>query len=211
MEKEERINRIIKLIEFFEKTRALRVSDPKEFEKAWKEGRSICGSRKRLKATKKDFEKVVKEIKSSGKNKKLVEITFALEIASFSLLALILMISATQFIAGLSLPAYFFQGAATAMIILPCTFFVIRWYTEKKLRKPLSEHSSELENLEKHTKEAVQKLIHTLEKEIERYTAAPNAFQFKLYHNDYDGIKIIRTPGVFSPFYVATVQAKSKR
>jgi len=210
MEKE-RINRIIKLIEFFERTRALRVSDPKEFEKAWKEGRGIRGSRKRLKAIKKDYEKIVKEIKSSEKNKKLVKITSTLEVASFSLLALVLIISMMQFTTGLSLPPRLLQGVATAMVMLPSTFFFMRWYTEKKLKKLQGKRSAELENLRNHTKEAAQKLIHILGKEIERYTADPNAFKFKLYHNDYTGIKIIRRPGAFSPFYIVTVKAKSKR
>jgi len=208
--KEERINKIIKLIEFFEKARALRISNPQEFETIWKDVRSIGGSRKDLKAIKKAFDKVITRVKSFEKTKKLVKITSILEIASFCLLAAILIIFITVYLAKLLLPIYFFLGAATAMIILPPMFFIMRWYTERKLRETYSQHSIEFKNIEIRIREIVQKYIFLLSKEIRRSAEDPSKFRFKLCHDDYKGVKIIQKPGAVSPFYMAVVEIESK-
>lgn len=206
--RKERLDNILKLIKFFDEARARRISNPSEFETITK---GVRGSRKDLKAVKKDFDKMVSLAESSKKIRKLVRVTSALEITSFCLFVVVLIVSVIYYFtkpSGLnqSLLVYFFQGAVIAMIVLPCTFLIMRRYTERKLRMLYDQHSMELKGVERRAREIVQRYIFVLGREIRRYEMNPRKFQFRLYHDDYKGIEILHKPGAFSSFYVAVAK-----
>lgn len=206
--RKERLDNILKLIEFFDEARARRISDPSKFETITK---GVRGSRKDLKAVKKDFDKMVSLAESSKKIRRMVRVTSALEITSFFLFVVVLAISVMQYLIELpslnqSLLIYLLQGAVIAMIVLPCTFLIMRRYTERKLRMLYNQHSVELKGAERRAREIVQRYIFVLGREIRRYKVNPEKFQFRLYHDDYKGIEIVHKPGAFSSFYVAVAK-----
>jgi len=211
--RKERLDEIIKVIEFFEKARARKISSPSEYDKVVI---GVRDSEKHLKAVKKYYTKMVNLATSHKKINLMIKITSVLHAVSFFVFTAVIVVSLVILLMYFLVKPltlnyllfYFFQGIVIAMVILLSIFPVMRGYTEKKLKAFYDQHSTELKSAERRGKEIVQKYIFILGKELKMYKMNPKKFRFKIYHEDYQGIEIIKKPGIFSPSYIAIAKTK---
>lgn len=96
------------------------------------------------------------------------------------------------------------------LIILPMfgmatAFLVLRDYVDRKVRRYVDQRAKEGSGRDKHLKETTQHFINKLASQVAQDKEDPARFKFKIFYDDYKGIRIVSRPGIIRRHYVAAV------
>ena len=207
------LNKIVDAIILVDGVRHGRPADIEDFYRKVRGRRVVDG---RLRAVKRDVDKILNVTRSSRSLSNLravVKLLNFLLIPCFSLVfAGIIMIWYQQTPTYLR-PILLFIFSPYFILpisILGIVFLVLRWISKQKLESIYDKVGVRMQE-KKRLKSLVQDYIGLLGKRVKKYNLKPERFKFKLYHNDYKNVRYVGKPGVFSDFYVAVVETGEEK
>jgi hypothetical protein len=209
-------NELVSVISYFDGLRSALIHDPKELLIKTK---TTGLDSAYLKYFSKETQKVLKKIGRSGKVRKMIRVNKVLNFVTL-IYFMIVVALALLLQRGTMLPSnlewlywtFLSWPSIILLFILADVTLLMLSLTKYELRKIAEEGGvKEEEATKRRLKEAVQHHIDKLKANIEKYGLKPEDYRIKLQRTDYDGIKIIKKPGILRGYYLAIVNAKIKR
>ncbi|MDH7477626.1 MAG: hypothetical protein QHH17_04505 [Candidatus Bathyarchaeota archaeon] len=209
-------NELVSVISYFDGLRSASIRDPKELVMKTK---TTGLDSAYLKYFSKETQKVLKKIGRSGKVRKMIRANKVLNFVTL-IYFMIVVVLAILWQRGVILPSNFEWGYWTflswpsiiLLFILADVTLLMLSLTKYELKKIAEEGGIKKEEATKRRlKEAVQNHINKLKANIEKYGLKPEDYKIKLQRTDYEGIKVIKKPGILRGYYLAIVNAKIKR
>ncbi|MBS7620582.1 hypothetical protein KEJ32_00400 [Candidatus Bathyarchaeota archaeon] len=214
MKKAQKIsNELVSIISYFDGLRGASVHDPKELLMKTK---TVSLNSSYLKYFSKETQKVLKKIGQSGKVRKMIRVNRILNFVTL-IYFMIVVVLAILWQRGVILPPSFmwmywtflsFPSIILLLILADVTLLMLS-LTKYELKKIAEESGvKEEEAMKRRLKEAVQYHIDKLRANIEKYKLKPEDYKIKLQRTDYEGIKVVKKPGILHGYYLAIVDAK---
>ena len=210
---EKTANELVSVISYFDGLRSASIHDPKELVMKTK---TTGLDSAYLKYFSKETQKVLKKIGRSGKVRKMIRVNKVLNFVTL-IYFMIVVALALLFQRGVTLPSNFewvywtFLSLPSIILlfILADVTLLMLSLTKYELKKIAEEGDvKEEEATKRRLKEAVQHHINKLKANIEKYGLKPEDYKIKLQRTDYDGIKVVKKPGILRGYYLAIVNAK---
>jgi hypothetical protein len=205
---------LVSVISYFDGLRSALIHDPKELLVKTKTSGLDSAY---LKYFSKETQKVLKKIGRSGKVTKMIRVNKVLNFVTLIYfmivvaLALLLQRGVTLPSLDWLYPTFLSLPSIILLFILADVTLLMLSLTKYELRKIAEEGGvKDEEATKRRLKEAVQHHIDKLKANIEKYGLKPEDYRIKLQRTDYDGIKIIKKPGILRGYHLAIVNAKFK-
>lgn len=212
-EDEKQLSKIVDAMILIDGVRHGRPANIEDFYRKVRVSRVVDG---RLRAVKRDVDKILNVIRSSRSLRNLRAVVKWLNfflIPCFSLVFVgVIMIWYQQIPTYLRpiLLVIFSPYLIMPISILGIVFLVLRWISKQKLESIYAKFGVHMQK-KKLLKSLVQGYIDTLGKKVKEYNLKPERFKFKLYHNDYKNVRYVGKPGMFSDFYVGVVETEEQK
>ncbi|MEM3699680.1 MAG: hypothetical protein QXL57_02285 [Candidatus Bathyarchaeia archaeon] len=207
-------NELVSVINYFDGLRSVSIRDPKELVMKTK---TMGLDSAYLKYFSKETQKVLKKIGRSDKVRKMIRVN---KVLNFVTLVYFMIVVALAILwqRGVTPPSNFgwllwllsWPSIILLFILADVTLLMLS-LTKYELRKIAEEGGVKEEEATKgRLKEAVQHHINKLKANVEKYGLKPEDYKIKLQRTDYEGIKVIKKPGILRGYYLAIVNAKIK-
>ncbi|MEM0007596.1 MAG: hypothetical protein QXR89_04940 [Candidatus Bathyarchaeia archaeon] len=206
---------LVSVISYFDGLRSASIHDPKELLAKTK---TVSLNSAYLKYFSKETQKVLKKIGQSGKLRKMIRVNKILNFVTL-IYFMIVVVLAILLQRGVTFPPGFiwiywtflsFPSIILLFILADVTLLMLS-LTKYELKKIAEEGGvKEEEATKRRLKEAVQHHIDKLKSTIEKYGLKPEDYKIKLQRIDYEGIRVIKKPGILHGYYLAIVDAKIK-
>ncbi|MEM3697285.1 MAG: hypothetical protein QXQ94_07275 [Candidatus Bathyarchaeia archaeon] len=208
-------NELVSVISYFDGLRSASIHDPKEL--LMKTKTSGLDSAY-LKYFSKETQKVLKKIGRSGKVRKMIRVNKVLNFVTlvYFMIVVALAILWQRDVRPPSLEWVYWTFLSWPSIILlfilaDVTLLMLS-LTKYELKKIADEAGvKDEEATKRRLKEAVQHHINKLKANVEKYGLKPEDYKIKLQRTDYEGIKIIKKPGILRGYYLAIINARIRK
>ncbi len=97
------------------------------------------------------------------------------------------------------------QATLIAATVLLYFVLVARWYSLVKLEEFYTSKAREQPSKDRTLKAAVESLVRLLAGELEREGTPPKRYRLHLFKDDYEGVRILKGPGILRETYLAEV------
>lgn len=198
---------LVSVIGYYDGLRSDIVVDPK---KVLKKTKAIGEGKRYLKLFSKETQKVIGRIRRSHRVRIMVRANRILQFVSI-VYFMIVVVAAVLFQREV-LPTGFwwllsFPSLISLFIIVDISLLILS-LTRYEIKKYAGEGVKEEKIVKQRLKEAAQYYIDKLKENIEKYELKPEDYEMKLHRTDYNGIKIVKKPGILRGHYLATVDIK---
>lgn len=202
------------LISYYDGLRSAVIHDPKDL---LMKTRNVGVDSAYMKYFSKETQKVLKKIGRSGKVRKMIRVNKVLNFVTLSYFMIVVALAILwqrEIMLPQSLEWLYWLLSWPSVIllfILADITLLLLSLTKYELRKIAEEGGvKDEEATKRRLREAVQHHINKLKANIEKYGLKPEDYRIKLQRTDYEGIKIIKKPGILRGYYIAIVDLKFK-
>ncbi|MGQ9545343.1 MAG: hypothetical protein ACUVQX_06105 [Candidatus Bathycorpusculaceae bacterium] len=204
-------NELVSLISYFDGLRSAVIHDPKELLVKTKTAGIDSAY---MKYFSKETQKVLKKIGRSGKVRKMIRVNKVLNFVTliyFMIVVALAILLQRDVMLPSSLYLLLSWPSVILLFILADVTLLMLSLTKYELRKIAEEGGvKDEEATKRRLKGAVQHHISKLKANIVKYGLKPDDYRIKLQRTDYEGIKIVKKPGVLRGYYLAVVDVKFK-
>jgi t-SNARE complex subunit (syntaxin) len=198
---------LISIIGYYDGLRSDIVVDPK---KVLKKTKAIGEGKKYLKQFSKETQKVIGRIRRSHRVKIMVRANRILQF--ISIVYFMIVVVAAVLFQREALPQTFhwllsFPSLISLFIIVDISLLILS-LTRYEIKKHTRGSVKGEKIVKQRLKEATQYYIDKLKENIEKYELEPEDYEIKLHRTDYEGIKIVKKPGILRGHYLVIVNIK---
>lgn len=211
----EKSSELASIISYFDSLRSALIHDPKEILIRTK---TVGLNSTYFKYFSKETQKVLKKIGRYSRIRKMIRVNKVLR--SITIIYFMITVAlAILWQGNVALPRDFqwlyptFLSAPSIILLLVLANITLLMLSLTKYEiKRVTEEGGikEEEATKKKLKEAVQHHIDRLREYIEKYDLNPEDYKIRLHMTDYDGIKVIKKPGLLRGYYLAIIDTKKR-
>jgi len=161
-------------------------------------------SKSAVRYVRKDIQNAASELSLPTRFKTIVRLSNVLQYVTFPYFMILIATSLFRMILPKPWNVIYSPYVVLPMFALAAMFLVLKQYVGRGLNKYVDERSRG-QSRDRNLKEIAQQCIYELARQISNSGQDPKKFKFRIFHTDYDGIRIESKPGLVRSYYVASV------